>query len=91
MYCTLCLVFFNRANIAICYRLLELALLCSEKTLTLYETQISPLYHLVVRFCEVVQAGDVFQKHTELCRQMFEHQVMVVSLLQLPHVFLGIE
>lgn len=45
--------------------------------------------HLVVRLSEVVQAWDVFQKHSELRRQVFEHQAMVVSLLQLPHVFLG--
>lgn len=33
----------------------------------------SNMCHLVVRLSEVIQAGDVFQKHTKLCRQMFEH------------------
>lgn len=46
--------------------------------------------HLVVRLSEVVKAGDVFQEHTELCRQVFEHQAMVVSVLQLPHMLLGV-
>lgn len=45
--------------------------------------------HLVVRLGEVVQAGDVLQKHSKLCRQVFEHQPMVVGLLQLPNMFLG--
>lgn len=45
--------------------------------------------HLVVWLSEVVKAGDVFQEHTKLRRQVFEHQTVVVSLLQLPHMFLG--
>lgn len=44
--------------------------------------------HLVVRLGEVVQAGDVLQEHSKLCRQVFEHQPMVVGLLQLPNMFL---
>ena len=46
------------------------------------------MIHLVVWLGEVVEGGDVFQEDTELCRQVFEHQAMVVSLLQLPHMFL---
>lgn len=51
--------------------------------------QIRPLCHLVVRLSEVVEAGDVFQEHTKLCRQVFEHQAMVIRVLQLPNMFLG--
>lgn len=63
----------------------------TQKTWTMWsEIQIQPIYHLVVRFSEVVQAGDVFQEQAKFCRQMFEHQAMVVSLLQLPHMLLGL-
>lgn len=44
--------------------------------------------HLVVGLGEVVEGGDVFQEDTELCRQLFEHQTVVVGVLQLPYVFL---
>lgn len=46
------------------------------------------MWHLVVRLSVVVKAGDVFQEHAKLCRQVFEHQTVVISLLQLPHMFL---
>lgn len=45
-------------------------------------------WHLVVGLGEVVQAGDVLQEHSKLCRQVFEHQPMIVGLLQLPNMFL---
>lgn len=44
--------------------------------------------HLVVGLGEVVEGGDVFQEDTKLCWQLFEHQTVVVSVLQLPYVFL---
>lgn len=44
--------------------------------------------HLVVWLGEVVQAGDVLQKHDKLGRQVFEHESMVVGFLQLADMFL---
>lgn len=45
--------------------------------------------HLVVWLGEVVQGGDVLQKHSKLRWQVFEHEPMVVGFLQLPNVFLN--
>lgn len=60
----------------------------NNKTTALYGKNNST--YLVVRFSEVVEVGNMFQKNTKLCRQVFEHQTMVISLLQLPHMLLEI-
>lgn len=48
-----------------------------------------PHSYLIVWFGEVVQVRDVIQEDSELSRQVFQHEPVVIGVLQLPYMLLG--
>lgn len=61
----------------------------SEHSLISLNPEKTCFSYLVIGFGEVIQAGDVFQEQSKLCWEVLEHQAVLISLLQFPHVLLG--